>query len=676
MKYSLQLIASFFITIVLLPYSNAAFCQQNSNDSFRRALQQSGNSIESADRILLYAEGLLNEEIADSSGIYWATEAAKRSEALQYVYGISKANELKASYYFSKSEWEKSIRSYEAALSTLNKIDAVSKRNEISFNGLIGLAEVYNYMGDYVTALDYRLKGLKMIDSIGADDSKRTSAYVSIANDFRHLNQRSKAIEYLEKAAPFVSGSKENLQLDYFYEYYQNLLLNEQIDESVKMLNRFDSAVNRFNLSTAQKLEFGGMAAKLHGQFELYHAKNYTSAVNFFKIYLDHNIRLDNKTHIAIAYNKLGIAFDSLKQYSNAIDAFNRSFEICMKEAIIDYAYKSAFELAGVYEKTGDFINAYKFSKEAFMLKDQLETETKLKELNFLEARYQATRKEKEIAELKVINTNKELAVVRRNRMLLIGGIGAASLLLILGLLYRNSRQRVVLAEKDRKLQQEQILFLERQQQVLSLQSMINGQETERTRIAKDLHDGLGGLFSTVKMYFSTLEHQLKLEGNELFKKSLGMVDTAAGEIRRIAHNMMPEVLMKMGLMNALQDLCNNISSGGILKVTLQQTEMHKRLGMDTEIMLYRIIQELLNNIIKHAHAKKAIVQFVRDGNRLSITVEDDGRGFDMSSVQNGSHVGMESVKSRVSYLNGQLNVDSRKDVGTTIMMDFLINEA
>jgi two-component system, NarL family, sensor kinase len=224
--------------------------------------------------------------------------------------------------------------------------------------------------------------------------------------------------------------------------------------------------------------------------------------------------------------------------------------------------------------------------------------------------------------------------------------------------------------------QQEQIKFLERQQQVVSLQSMVNGQETERTRIAKDLHDGLGGLFSTVKMHFSTLHHEQKqLQTDPLFSKSYDLINTASEEVRRIAHNMMPEVLLKMGVVQATQELCNSISAGKLLKVAMQSYGMEKRLNASTEIMLYRIIQELLNNIIKHADATEAIVQFNREGNCLSVTVEDNGRGFSMNEGDEKITAGLSSVKSRVQYLNGQLSIDSQTEIGTTVLMSFLIDD-
>ena len=293
-----------------------------------------------------------------------------------------------------------------------------------------------------------------------------------------------------------------------------------------------------------------------------------------------------------------------------------------------------------------------------------------------LEAKYQNQKNENQIDDLIIANKEKELTVVKRNRLLLIGGISAAALLLAFGLLYRNSKQKQLLSAKENLFQQEQIKFLERQQQVVSLQSMVNGQETERTRIAKDLHDGLGGLFSTIKMQLSTLKHEEKsLETNELFKKSYELVDSASVEVRRIAHNMMPEVLIKLGLIQAIQELCNSINAGKLMSVSMQSYGMHKRLNASTEMMLFRIIQELLNNIIKHANATEAIIQFNRDADRLSITVEDNGRGFSLED-SSGKKAGLESVKSRVNYLNGHLSIDSEKEIGTTVMMDFLINEA
>jgi two-component system NarL family sensor kinase len=326
--------------------------------------------------------------------------------------------------------------------------------------------------------------------------------------------------------------------------------------------------------------------------------------------------------------------------------------------------------------RQGDYKKALAYAELNKTYADSATNVATQKETLSLESKYQNQKKENEIAGLTIENTQHELSVVKRNRLLIGGGILSGAALLILGLLFKTSRQRQLLAEREQTIQREQIKFLERQQQIVSLQSMINGQEAERTRIAKDLHDGLGGLFSTVKMYFSSLQHDTPtLKENDLFQKSYSIVDTASVEIRRIAHSMMPEVLMRLGLVNALKDLCDNISAGKLIKVSLEVHGIQNRFNANTEIMLYRIIQELLNNIMKHANATEVIIQFIKEAERLSVVVEDNGQGFNTQQFDESKSTGLETVKSRVSYLNGKLSIDSEKGIGTTIMMDFLINE-
>lgn len=239
--------------------------------------------------------------------------------------------------------------------------------------------------------------------------------------------------------------------------------------------------------------------------------------------------------------------------------------------------------------------------------------------------------------------------------------------------IYQNRQE---LARQQNMMLEEKVKIVEKEQQVTSLQSMINGQESERTRIARDLHDGMGGLFSTVKMHFSTLQQDTPaIKDNMLYQKTLDLINNAADELRKVAHNMMPEVLMKLGLIEALREFCNNISSGRLLEITFQTFGMEDRLNSSTEIMLYRIVQELVNNIIKHADATEAIIQINREQNRLSLTIEDNGRGFDTEEADVKRGMGLEAVRSRVVYLNGHVTVDSRKNIGTTIMIDLIIND-
>lgn len=540
--------------------------------------------------------------------------------------------------------------------------------NIINANGLLS-----NYQSDYKSAIEFHTKAATLAESRDVAEFRDwlPQLYGNIGHNLIAEKQLEKGIAYEKKALLFKNFTDEKryrpmIHLDIADAYIklgQSSLAKLYLDSAAGLLIAFTNPVLQTMLHNSEGLYYESaneMDASLQAYLKAYHITDSSgnrymrgeAADNLAKAYFKTS-NLAEAEKYATEGNKIAAEFGAHTMRAN-------TYEILKKIATA----KKQYELA---VKMGDLQKLYA---------DSASTDASRNQSLYLEARYQNAKKENDIASLTIANKNNELEVLQRNKILLTGGIISAALLLLMGLLYRQSRHKRLIAEKDAILQQEQVKFLERQQQVVSLQSMVNGQETERTRIAKDLHDGLGGLFSTTKMYFSTLQHeQPGLKENQLFLKSYEMVNTASEEVRRIAHNMMPEVLIKMGLLQAVQELCNSISAGKLLTVTLQTYGMEQRLGSSTEIMLFRIIQELLNNVIKHARASEALIQFNREGNRLSIIVEDNGSGFNTALAEGKQNAGLESVKSRVTYLNGRLSIDSQKQSGTTVMMDFLLNE-
>ncbi len=198
-------------------------------------------------------------------------------------------------------------------------------------------------------------------------------------------------------------------------------------------------------------------------------------------------------------------------------------------------------------------------------------------------------------------------------------------------------------------------------------------QEEERGRLAKDLHDGLGGILSGVKYSFTNMKQQFILseENARAFEKSMGMLDESISELRRVAHNMMPETLMKLTLDEALQDFCQQVTDSGAIAVSYQGFGMEGLIAENTiKITAYRIVQELVNNIIKHAGAKKALVQVMAKDDMLKITVEDDGKGFDTSSLHLAGGIGYKNTKSRIEFLKGKLDVQSKRNEGTSVYIE------
>lgn len=569
-----------------------------------------------------------------------------------------------------------SLTQYDSAKHYLDKSEVLF----LEANDMLGLIYCYNahgllcnYQSDYSGAVEFFIRSADLIEKQKKDTFQilQAQAYGNIGHNLIAENQIEKGIEYHKKALTY-KGYPEKKRFD------------TQI-----YLDIFDAYVKLKNLPVA-KIYLDSAKALQHESKNIY--------VN------------------ALIANNEGFYYETLDSLDNALDHYLKAYKLCdstqndyLKAEVGENIAKIYFRrkhhvtsedfaltanaiarrlknykvAAGTYdllkqvaENRNDYKKALEYASLNKFYADSATNAATQKETLALESKYRHQKKEKEILALKKINAEKELAVIKRNRILITGGIIAMAVFIILGLLYRNSKQKQIIAKKEQMLQREQIKFLERQQQIVSLQSMVNGQEIERTRIARDLHDGLGGLFSTVKMNLSTLQHEVsQMRENQLFQKSFDLVDTASIEVRRIAHNLMPEVLTKLGLINAIRDLCMSINAGKLLHVTLQVHGMNGRLNPSTEVMLFRIVQELLNNIIKHAQATQAIIQFTKDESRLSVVVEDNGKGFNTMEADENKHAGIETIKSRVNYLNGKLTIDSQQNIGTTVMMDFLIND-
>lgn len=215
-------------------------------------------------------------------------------------------------------------------------------------------------------------------------------------------------------------------------------------------------------------------------------------------------------------------------------------------------------------------------------------------------------------------------------------------------------------------------IIYEKEKQVVALSALIQGQEVERARIAKDLHDGLGGILSGIKLNFSAMKSNTATENEHavFLNKSVMQLDYAIEEMRRVAHNMMPEALLKFGLAEALKDYCETINESKVVKVRLTQIGIPKQLEKSVEITLYRIVQELTTNAIKHAEANTILIQLSNNTNVLNLTVEDDGKGFDLNTPEQTRGSGLQNVKSRVEYLKARLSIESEKGKGSTFIIE------
>ncbi|MDO7876371.1 histidine kinase [Hymenobacter sp. ASUV-10] len=328
--------------------------------------------------------------------------------------------------------------------------------------------------------------------------------------------------------------------------------------------------------------------------------------------------------------------------------------------------------LTEVEEKTGHPAQALHYLRQLNTFKDSLASVEVKTQLNALETQYQTREKEQRIRLLQQ-NHTLQARELRRQHQLTYGAFAlVAALLGAGGLGYAALRNRRQLERQQQQLQAQKIQELEQERQLLATEAMLRGQEEERSRLARDLHDGLGGMLSTVKLYLGSVRGNVVLPeaSAQLFARSLEHLDGSISELRRVARDMMPEALLQFGLVPALRDICQALGHREQLRVQCQAYGLEEqRLPQRTEVVVYRLIQELLNNVLKHAQASEVLVQLMRDGNHIQLVVEDDGQGFDPATVRGG--VGLRSIQARVDYLRGTLDLQTAPGQGTTTTIDF-----
>lgn len=208
-------------------------------------------------------------------------------------------------------------------------------------------------------------------------------------------------------------------------------------------------------------------------------------------------------------------------------------------------------------------------------------------------------------------------------------------------------------------------------QQETAIRAVMEAEENERQRIAKDLHDGVGQMMSAAKMNLSAFESELRFnteEQRKSFEKVISLVDESCREVRTVSHIMMPNALLKNNLGDAIREFTGKLNQKN-LRVVVYTEGLDQRLDSNIETMLYRVVQECVNNTIKHAGASTLDISLIRDKDGISGTIEDNGKGYDSSDPEKLKGIGIKNISSRIDYLKGTVDFDSAPGRGTVVAL-------
>jgi len=469
-----------------------------------------------------------------------------------------------------------------------------------------------------------------------ADVSRRMAILYTEQKAYKKaIEYDNEVLSYSQKQAQGVLTMLTYDQLGKLYEddqNYRNALKSykaaQDIRDSINMLQKTkDSIAVSYNLDLIGDV-FGSMRQKNNSEQSLLNT-------------IETKKSLNDTLALAINYLNLGILYEGKKEYAKAIDALRQCLQYAQEINYTDLNNSALSELANVFEQAGDYQQALTYFKRHKALNNSLTNENSSKSIAALQNKYETTQKENQILQ-------QRFEISRRNYW-----VAGIAIILFLSLLltyswYRRSQLK---------------------QQYIATNAIIETEEKERKRIAQDLHDSVSQLMMAAKINLTVVGNETSFaspDQQKRFEKAINLVDEGFREVRTISHNMMPQALLESGLALVIKQFVENIENDSI-KINLFSKGFEEHFDGTMETILYRVLQECVNNILKHAKASRVDISLIKDETGISLTIEDNGIGFDTREQLLHGGMGLKNIQNRINFLKGRLEFDSQPGKGTLV---------
>lgn len=566
-----------------------------------------------------------------------AMQAISVSEAAAYKEGEGKAYIRLGIVYDVTGNYDSSVICYNIALDICLK--AKNDKGAGSVYNNLGL--ICSKQGKLHEAIIYYLKALPCFEKI---DNKQMLAnvYNNLSLVYEKTKDRRLAITSAFKALNYykelndeenIGGTYTNLSVS----YSNNLDNDSAIYFIKKAIDCHLKTNNLYGLSTAYN-NYGGIFTE---------RKEYGKARDYYFKALVIKEQLNENEGIASTNINLAGNYSHMGDRKNELRCLLKAFNISMKEHMQNEILMSSGALAEFYKNIKNADSVYYYITLHNAAKDSVYSKGLNTSLAEAQTRYKTKEKELTI-------TSQQYQLSRKNYYI----IGLLSFLLLVTLLFYTFYNRYRFKQKN-KLQQEII-----RQQDIATKAVIRAEENERRRVASDLHDSVGQMLSAIKINLSAFRSVIPEDNAARFEKIMDMADESCKEVRAISHNMMPNSLLKHGLISAIREFIEQLDQAA-LKINIETAGLNERMDDDVETVLYRVVQECVNNVVKHAHASRLDIQLVKDSEGIAITIEDNGAGFNTSVSREG--IGLKNLASRIDFLKGTVDISSAEGKGTLI---------
>ena len=613
-----------------------------------------------SDLVLAYYKlSILFHPSGSDSTLLFAHNSYELSNKLNYVRGIMFSCSAIGDYYgtMGNGQLDKALTNY----LTMAAIAEGQNWTEEIYDSYNTINNLYFYMGDFPAAMHLSLKGLAMSEK--RSDTMKVAYYKNLLGFIYHRQGNMPvAKQYYQEYFVESSWVKDSVKMYDAQIGLAEILLEEgKPDEALQLLQ---SSLEYLEKAYAKKI-YGFMKSEKipYAQFAM--AKVFISKGEYEKA-LEHcrkgfdvfKIEGINEYDLANYYITTGEAYEGLNQQAMAIEAYREGLNLALRIKHAEDIRDAYGSLARVFADQKKFDSAYRYVQFYNQMKDSITNVRTRSEIQRINAEYDEAKKDREIEQQKSLHEVEiERQALIRNSII----VGVLFIGIISFLVYTRYRLK-----EQHKFQQQ----LSSQRTEL-LGNFINAQTTERTRLALDIHDQVGTMLSAAKLKLSDLEDSIESREKEKLTSSLSMLDQAAESLRNISHNLMPASLSRLGLVVALEHFFDQLNRVSALKIAFSAFNFKERLPETLEANLYPIVLELANNAIRHAQGKNLNIQIIRYPDKVNITVEDDGIGFDYEKKKESiSGLGLAGIESRIEILNGLFNLDSALGRGTVAVVD------
>lgn len=572
-----------------------------------------------------------------------------------------------------------------------------NKYKSLEGDALHNIGITLEAQGNYREALTYELQALEIRKKIG-DESKTANTLNNLGIIFDEMGDPKRALENYYEARKIYERLSDKAKIAMVISNI-GIVLKEQ-REYKKVIGYYHEALSIYK---ELKNEFGIAACHANLGSVFYFTQQYDSAL-YYSLLSTAELRKQNVMQFlpttlssaAQAYHKLGKTKEakaSLLEAQALNEQFNNKFDLA--EVLLNLAsiyltennFKDAqllasralsmaesiqakkiimnahLQLSAIEENRKNFNAALREYKLFNQQKDSLFQQDKTRQMTELETQYETEKKERQIMELQNETLTKDFEL-QRTRILIWWIIAAVVFvsIVVFGLLKRNQfKLRLARVKEHEELQRQRFT------------AVIEAEENERARVAKDLHDGIGQLLSSAKLSLTALTLPPHDAQGQLLNNSIQVLDQATQEVRSISHNLMPAALMELGLKEALEDMVLKINESKLLNIKFNISGIEARLHAPIEVAVYRVVQEVINNMMKHSKADQIEINLTGNENTLHLSISDNGVGFEKEMITKSKGLGWKSVFSRIAMLKGNIEVDTQPGKGTNINIEFAI---